>query len=91
MDTVKRTLDFLENTNFEPNTAVITHDNILRVMISLIGNTDVDKMWDIPLETAALNFLEVNKANQKNMFRILKLNEVGHLEGLRNNIKAHAL
>src|SRR3989344_9048280 len=55
MDTVKRTLDFLENTEIEPYSAIVTHDNILRAMISLIKNSDIDKMWDIPLETAALD------------------------------------
>lgn len=91
MNTVKRTLDFLENTYFEPNTVVVTHDNILRAMISLINNTDIDKMWEIDIETAALNFFEVNKVNDKNLFRALKLNEVGHLAGLRNDVKIHAL
>ena len=91
MDTVKRTLEFLENTDFEPDTVVITHDNILRAMISLINNTDIDSMWEISLETAALNFFEVNKVDQKNVFRILKLNDVGHLAGLRNDIHHHAL
>lgn len=91
MDTIQRTLNFLENTDFEPNTVVITHDNILRVMISLISNSDIDKMWEIPLETAALNFFEVNKINGKNVFRIVKLNDVKHLGALRNDIKIHAL
>ena len=91
MDTVKRTLDFLETTEFDPDTVVITHDNILRAMISLINNTDIDKMWEIPTETAALNVFEVNKVNLKNMFRILKLNDIDHLGSLRNSIRTHAL
>jgi len=91
MDTVKRTLDFLENTEIEPYSAIVTHDNILRAMISLIKNSDIDKMWDIPLETAALNILEINKVNQKNLYRILKLNDTGHLKGFRNNVRKHAL
>ncbi|KKQ42813.1 MAG: Phosphoglycerate mutase family protein [Microgenomates group bacterium GW2011_GWC1_37_8] len=92
METIQRTLDFLENTDFEPNSVVITHDNILRVMISLISNSDIDKMWEISLEAAALNFLEVNKVNQKNVFRVLKLNDTNHLVGLRNDVKkTHSL
>ena len=91
MDVVQRTLDFLENTNFGPKTLVVTHDNILRAMVSLINNLDIDKMWEIPLETAALNFFEVNTVDQKNMFRVLKLNDIEHLVGLRNNINFHAL
>lgn len=91
MNTIQRTLNFLENTDFLPNTVVITHDNILRVMISLIANTDIDRMWEIPLETASLNFFEVNKIDGRNVFRILKLNDVAHLRDLRNNINTHAL
>lgn len=91
MDTVRRTLNFLENTTFESSTLVVTHDNIIRVMISLIKNTDIDKMWQIPLETASLNFFEVNKVRGKNVFRVLRQNEIDHLVGLRNNIEVHAL
>ncbi|SRR3989344_4490129 len=91
MDTVTRTLGFLENSALPANTLVVTHDNILRAMISLINNTDIDKIWEIPLETAALNFFEVNKVNQKNLFRALKLNDSDHLVGLRNNVSVHAL
>src|SRR3989344_1356654 len=53
----------------------------------LISNSDIDKMWEISLEAAALNFLEVNKVNQKNVFRVLKLNDTNHLVGLRNDVK----
>jgi broad specificity phosphatase PhoE len=91
MNTVERTLKFLETTELEPNTIVVTHDNILRAMISLIQNSDIDKMWKIPLETAALNFFEVNKINNKNVFRILNLNDSRYLGNLRNNINIHAL
>ncbi|OGM19188.1 hypothetical protein A2771_02630 [Candidatus Woesebacteria bacterium RIFCSPHIGHO2_01_FULL_38_26b] len=91
IDTVKRTLNFLENTNFESNSLIVTHDNIIRAMISLISNLDIDKMWEIPLETASVNFIEVNMINRKNLFRVLKLNDLDHLVGLRNNIKFHAL
>lgn len=89
--TVRRTFDFLVNTDFGKRTLVITHDNIIRVMISLISNTDIDDMWKIEIETASLNFFEVNKVNKKNLFRTLKLNDVEHLEGLRNDITNHAL
>ena len=92
MQTVNRTLDFLENTDFESNTVVITHDNIVRVMISLISNSDIDKMWEVTFEVAALNFLEVNKVSLKNVFRVLKLNDTNHLVGLRNDVKkTHSL
>ena len=91
MDTVKRTLTFLESTNFETRTLVVTHDNIIRAMVSLINNFDIDKIWEIPLETASLNFFEVNKVNQKNLFRTLMLNDIEHLVGLRNDISIHAL
>lgn len=90
-ETVRRTLEFLENTDFDKRTLVVTHDNIVRVMISLISNFDINKMWNMQLETASLNFFEVNKVNQKNLFRTLKLNDVEHLKGLRNNITNHAL
>lgn len=91
IETVQRTLNFLDDTNFETNTLIVTHDNILRAMISLINSLDIDKMWDIPLETASLNYFEVNKINQKNLFRTLELNDIKHLMGLRNDVKIHAL
>jgi len=89
--TIERTLLFLEKTEFQSDTLVVTHDNILRAMISLINGSDVNSMWEIPLETAAINIFEVNRVNGKNLFHILKLNDVDHLSGIRNNVSKHAL
>ncbi len=91
IETTKRTLDFLQNTHFTNDTLVVTHDNIVRAAISLISNLDINNMWDIPLETASINIFEVNRVNGKNLFRVLKLNDVDHLVGVRNSVLKHAL
>lgn len=91
MDTVERVLQFLQQVSFKEDTLLITHDNVIRIMISLINNLHIDNIWEISLETASLNFFEVNRISNKNLFRLLKLNDVSHLEGLRNDISSHAL
>ncbi len=90
-DTVERVLSFLQGRSFKKNSVIVTHDNIVRIMIALIRNMNINDVWSIPLETASVNIFEVNKVNNKNMFRVLGLNRTSHLGELRNDIALHAL
>lgn len=87
---IQRVLSFLENTLFTDDTLIVSHDNIIRPMLSLINNTDINEMWNIPLERTALNILEVNRVNGKNRFKVLKLNDSEHLNGMINTNSKHA-
>jgi broad specificity phosphatase PhoE len=91
METVERVLKFLDNKNFDEDTLIVTHDNILRVMVALVKNIDIDKIWDLEIESGALSYFEVNKIKGKNVYRLLKINDTGYLEGLRSNLNNHAL
>lgn len=82
LDIVKRAFGFLEDSIFESDTLVVSHDNIIRPMLSILTNRNIDGMWGIPLERTSLNIFEVNRVNGKNMFRLVSLNDTKHLSNL---------
>lgn len=83
LDVIKRTLSFLEDTQFANDTLIVSHENIIKPMLSLINNSNIDEMWSIPLERTSLNILEVNRVNGKNRFKVLKLNDSEHLKTIK--------
>lgn len=90
-DIYKRTLDFFEKADFSPNSVIITHDNIIRLLIAWVLVRDLNTIWDIDLETTAINTFEVKKTARGNIYRVIELNNIEHLGNLRNNIKVQAL
>lgn len=90
-DTLKRVEMFLETTQLSDNTVLVTHDNIIRIMVTLSNGWSLDEVWRHDIEPAALNFFELNKINGKNKLKLLKLNDNIHLEGLRCDLTMHAL
>lgn len=91
VDTFKRVETFLDRTDLTDNTLLVTHDNIIRIMVTLSNGWTLDDIWRHDIEPAALNFFEVNKMTGKNKLKILKLNDNIHLEGLRADLSVHAL
>ncbi len=90
-DTVARVNYFLENTMLEGNSLIVTHDNIVRILVTLSDGGALNDIWNHNIESASLNFFEVNKVNGINKLKILKLNDTSHLEGIRADLKKHAL
>lgn len=82
---------FLHSTDLTDDTLLVTHDNVLRVMITLANGWTLDEIWKHNIEPAALNFFEVNKVAGKNKLRLLKLNDNKHLKGLMSDLSKHAL
>jgi probable phosphoglycerate mutase len=67
----------------EGNTLVVTHDNIIRVILAKIHNLDLDQIWKFELHPASVTVFEENH---------IKLhNHTGHLTGLMANLSLHAL
>jgi broad specificity phosphatase PhoE len=91
-DTANRVKAFMNDSEHQNNTLVVTHDNILRILVSLANSESIDNIWKYNIESASLNIFEtINKANGKNALRVVKLNDSRHLEGLRADLKNHAL
>ncbi len=91
METVARVQSFLSDTALDEDTILVTHDNIIRIALALSANLDLDLIWRFELESAALNFFEKTNKNGQTKLRLLMANDVRHLNGLRAEMKDHAL
>lgn len=91
IDTLNRVEAFLQNSYLADGTVLVTHDNIVRIMVTLANGWTLDEIWRHDIEPASLNFFEVNKVSGKNKLKLLKLNDNNHLSGLRADLSKHAL
>jgi len=90
-ETLKRVQTFLEKEKLSNDTLVVTHDNIVRIMITLANGWTLDDLWKHHIEPAALNFFEINSINGNPRLNLLKLNDNAHLKGLHADLSKHAL
>lgn len=92
IETFQRIESFLNNLPPEDeDMMVVTHDNIVRILVTLANGWTLDQIWEHDIEPAALNFFEFNSVDGKKKLKLLKLNDNGHLEGLHANLAKHAL
>jgi phosphoserine phosphatase len=89
--TFERTSAFLSATEFSDDTLIITHDNVIRILVTLANGWSLDEIWTHNIEPAALNYFEINKIAGKNKLKLLKLNDNKHLKGVRADLSKHAL
>lgn len=90
-ETVARAEAFLTSNIFEEDVAVIAHDNIIRAMLCLIENTEINNMWGYGLDPAGVTVIKVNYVSRDNFYKVVKLNDTDHLKNLRADINIHAL
>lgn len=90
-DTVRRVEKFLNESKFDNDTVIVSHDNIVRVITALANKDDIDTIWSYNIEPAALNIFEVNQVGGVNQLRALKINDIEHLGSLRADLRKHAL
>ena len=68
-------------------TAVVTHDNIVRALLTDILGIEQDKLWNMELQPAAITKLNITGKTVK----VSEVNNTNHLEGLQANLANHAL
>lgn len=91
LQTYGRVQKFIADINSDEVVLVVTHDNIVRILITMANGWTLDEIWRHDIETASLNFFEINSMDGKNHLKILKLNDNKHLEGIRADVGKHAL
>ncbi len=91
IQTVDRVGKFLARSHWQGNTLVMTHDNIVRIIVCLAQDLDINKMWEFDLEPSAINTFKIEDINGTKKIKIVKLNETSHLKNLRANLSSHAL
>ena len=90
-ETVARVKQFMDEYMWSGNSVVVTHDNIIRIMVSLAKGSPVDDMWKVTIEPAAINTFEVKEGFYGVFYRVVKLNDTTHLKELKADLALHAL
>lgn len=65
------------------NILIVTHDNIIRIILAHLQQTELNRIWEFPLHPASVTIIENNQ--------IRLLNHTDHLTGLMAKITNHAL
>ncbi len=90
--TIERVGQFLDDYLWGKSpTVVVTHDNIIRIMLCLSKGIEMNDMWEIDLDSAGITILDVKEGFYGRYYRVVKINEVAHLGRLKSNLKKQAL
>jgi phosphoserine phosphatase len=89
--TDERIKKFLLFEKFYGITLLVTHDNIVRLLVCLAKSLSVNKMWDFKLNPAAITEFEVIQENGEKKLVLTKLNDDKHLKRFMSDISQHAL
>ncbi len=86
--TQKRVLDWWQSSRFLGGvTAVVTHDNIIRIIVADIMGLDLNNIWDIELHPAAITEVITDAGKAV----LTQMNYHQHLNGIKSDLQAHAL
>ncbi|KKQ92366.1 MAG: Phosphoglycerate mutase [Candidatus Woesebacteria bacterium GW2011_GWA2_40_7] len=87
LETQERIINWWEGmTKNEENTLVVTHDNIIRILVAHALGLLLNNIWKFELNPAAVTVIETNGNNQ----RLIALDEKKHLQNLLVDLKKHA-
>jgi len=72
---------------FTGPTVVVTHDNIIRIILAGVLRMHADNLWTIEIQPAGITIVDVTKGKTT----VSAINDTGHLRGLEANLAKHAL
>ncbi len=87
LDTQKRVIDWWERLDKTEDILIVTHDNIIRILVAKILNRKLNRLWKYHLQPTAITTIEVTSAT----VNLCKLNDATHLSNLQVNLELHAL
>lgn len=88
LKTQSRVLDWWSEIISNPiNLLVVSHDNIIRIIVAEVLNIDLGNIWQFHLQTAAITVIEI----QNNKPKVICLNDTSHLTDLQADLSLHAL
>lgn len=88
LDTNKRVIDWWNKTittNFD--LLIVTHDNVIRIIVSHILGLPLNNIWRLQLHPAAVTIIETEPGN----INLITLDDKKHLENLKVGVANHAL
>lgn len=89
--TIKRVNKFLLTTKWRENTLVVTHDNIVRIIIALIEGSPINNIWSYQIDPTGITTISVVGTNGSTRMKVLNCNDTSHLAGINSNLAIHAL
>lgn len=88
-NTKTRVINWLENiSTFRGNTLVITHDNIIRIIVSYVLKENLNSIWKHDIQAASVTIVRTKKDHS---YKILKIGQISHLDNLLADLSRHAL
>lgn len=89
LDTQKRVIEWWQKfcQNNTEDALVVSHDNIIRVIVAKILNKNLNKIWKFHLQPTAITKVSVSKGN----IVLESLGDTKHLRGLEVDLSMHAL
>lgn len=90
VQTDDRIKKFLVTEKFFGTMVLVTHDNIIRLMICLAKDVSVNRMWEIELDSAGMTEFEIDEIGEEKRLVLTKMNIIGHIEKIRSSA-FHAL
>lgn len=91
VNTVGRVMHFLERAALARKTVLISHDNVIRIILAFSRGLPLDKIWEFELEPAALTVFEITMINGRFGLKLLKENENDHLSDCKSDVGIQAL
>lgn len=73
--------------NITESTVIVTHDNVIRIILAGVLGMPADSMWTFELQPTGITIMDVIKRK----IMVVVINDTGHLRGLEANLAKHAL
>lgn len=83
----RRIITWFDRLNKNQDTVVVTHDNVIRVLLAHLQHLENENFWSFPLDPAGITILSVKKGVTK----IEVINQNRHLQDCLTNLALHAL
>lgn len=73
--------------NKEVRLVIVTHDNIIRILIARVLNMKLNRIWKFHLHPTGITHVETNNTKTK----VVDLNNAQHLGQMQSDLEKHAL
>lgn len=90
-DTVDRVKNFIHETDFFDPTILVTHDNIVRILVCIAKNDSIDNIWNYTIQPAAVNEFYIKEFSGRKHIIVKRLNVTKHLGNISSDVNNHAL
>ncbi|MHA2055041.1 MAG: histidine phosphatase family protein [Candidatus Hodarchaeales archaeon] len=91
INTVHRIERFILRRSWYGNNVIVTHDNVVRILVCIAKKCSINDLWKTAIEPAAISIFKVDGLNGKKRLKAEVVNDNRHLKNIQTNINVHAL